>query len=687
MLIKKFNVPEPPNGLKSIKLERLGNLVVLIGKNGSGKTRVLNLIEDYLTNTLSEKEILNGSIEGAPTIINKLAEEIQAYNTYSALLVDSQEVGRQRQTRPNDKALNERQRQLRAELKALQPQLSQSNLGFDVVKTKIEELNTRLQNEIQKIRKNYVKRIKFSEIKELKDSISESTDENQSFESLIETVTENLEYNELGVISASSLNYLKKLPNQLVYDWMDCKGDTKKLEKRVSFSRFKSLSEIFNQIFGKQLQWEINTINSNITDQGLNALILGLWTINGREFNFEEFSDGEKTLFIYVLLFFLLSQNAGIRLKQSILIIDEPELHLHADAEIELLNSIRKIIGEDGQLWIATHSINILSHVNYDEVFVVKDNIILRPSKTIQREALTELFTIQHRVEKLSEFLTSITEWTYVNFMIECFTNPDVIETAHNTDPQIAAFKEILKMNSGSKKSLLLDFGAGKGRLSEQALDEQSLTERFEYCALEPNTSFHEKLSQKGIAKIYSKYSELQNNYFDFIVLCNVLHEITIDEWIPTINKIIDSLTENGFLIILEAKILTKGEFIRKAGFLLLDEAEISKLFSLGTSLESIKLQTKTENITCVVIEKQKLKPLTQNQLIETLDTLENNAYDKVKDLKAKHPSDIEINNKYGRQLAFLSQLYINARLAKEMLRQPKAKFNATKVDEMTISN
>jgi len=668
MQIKRLNIPEPPKGLKPINLDRLGNLVVLIGKNGSGKTRILNLIEDYLTNKLSEKELLTGDIVGVPSIIMKLSEEIQAYSDYYEHLLISQEIGKQRQSRPNDKLLADRQRQIRDKTKLLKSILSQPNLTIEGVQTKIEEVKTHLQTEIKKVKENYIKRIKFSEIKELKDTISENTEDTQSFESVIETVTENLEYNELGIISGSSLNYLKKLPNQLVYDWMDCKGDAKKLEKRVSFSRFKSLSEIFNQIFGKQLQWEINTINSDITDEGLKATIVGLWTINGHKFNFEEFSDGEKALFLYVLLFFLLSQNAGTRLKQSILLIDEPELHLHADAEIELLNSIRNIIGEEGQLWIATHSINILSHVNYDEVFVVKDNTILHPSKTIQREALAELFTIQHRVEKLSEFLTSISEWSYVNFMIECFTNPDVIEVAHTTDPQIAAFKEILKTKSNSKKTLLLDIGAGKGRLFDQTLDNNLLSESFEYCALEPNESFHEKLKQKGLSRIYSKYSELENNNYDFIVLCNVLHEIPIDEWVLTINKIIDSLNEKGFLIILEAKTLTKGEFIKKSGFLLLDEKEITKLFGLQKPLTSINSKVKNDNITCVVIGKDVLKPITVTQIIDTLDYLEINSYDKIKDIKSKLPADIDTNNRHGRQLAFLSQLYINARLAKELI-------------------
>lgn len=670
MQIKTISISEPDFGIKPFNLERLGNLIVLIGKNGSGKSRFLNVIEDYLTEKVSADDMVNGKLSGVPSVIKKLHSEIEQYNQLHDLQIKSQAIAKERQSKPNDHSLGVLQRDIRNEIKTLKTNVGNPGITIENVSLILDDLNKKLQNEVANLRKNYVKRIKFSEIKELKDSISENIEDNQSFETLIETVTENLEYNELGIISSSSLKYLKKLPNQLVLDWLECKGDPKKLEKRISNLRFNALSDIFFQIFNKKLQWEISTPKKDITDKGLEALITGHWTINDREFNFEEFSDGEKTLFIYVLLFFLISQNSNLRLKQSILIIDEPELHLHADAEIELLNAIRNIIGEQGQLWIATHSINILAHVNFDEVFVIKENEIHRPSRTIQREALSELLAIQHRVDKLSEFLSCISEWSYVNFIVECFTNPDVIETPHSNDPQIIAFKEVLKSNLDLKQTILLDYGSGKGRLLDQTFNDREVWGKFKYCALEPNELFHEILKEKGVSQVFSNYMELESNSFDFIVMCNVLHEIPVNEWASNINKIIDSLNSSGFFVFLEAKTLSKGEYIRDTGFLLLNEDEIAKLLNIDGSITSIKIKNKGNNIVCVAIEKQYLKPISNIQVLDALELLETNTMNKIRKLKSKPPADIDSNNIFGRELAFLSQLYIHAIMGQEAVRK-----------------
>jgi ATPase subunit of ABC transporter with duplicated ATPase domains len=49
MRIKKIDIPKTPDdndGLESIKMDKLGSVVLIAGKNGSGKTRILNKIFD-----------------------------------------------------------------------------------------------------------------------------------------------------------------------------------------------------------------------------------------------------------------------------------------------------------------------------------------------------------------------------------------------------------------------------------------------------------------------------------------------------------------------------------------------------------------------------------------------------------------------------------------------------------------
>lgn len=684
MRIKKINFGESITsqvGLKEINLDRLGSVVALIGKNGSGKTRILDFIEKNFTVQLNDFLVSNYIYP--PQKIQEAVNNLLPHKDYIQKRNELSKLSLLRQKDPANVELANERRTLRNELIIIEQafisnsQKTVNRQGIPVVRTgavvqqttqlglqeTIKKISDSVNQQILKLQTDYIKRVDYSQIRQLQEAISGKDNEADSFENLIESVTENVDYNEFGSLYKSSLRFLKKLPHQLAYDWIDCLGDMKKFEKRVAYTRYLALKSIFDNIFGKTLEWETKNVNKSVTEDGVQSTLAGMWKINGRLFNYSEFSDGEKSLFAYVLLFFLMSQNKNIRLKESIIIIDEPELHLHPDAEIDLINGIREIIEDKGQLWIATHSINILSNLNIDEVFMVKEGQIKHPSNTIQREALSELLKIEERVNKLSEFLTSISDWTYVQFMIECFTNPEVIESSKSNDPQIKSLKELVNLSSGEKKKLLLDFGAGKGRLFEQVSQDSKFIELVDYSALEPNSELHSTLEMKGISKIYSSYSELKNETFDFIVLCNVLHEISIDEWIPTLNKIISSLKPDGNLIIIEAKSLPKGEQIGRIGYLLLDVEEIQLLFDLNKTPISFAHQGEYQNITSIMIPKQNLTVVSKDNLLKTLDRLQANSISEIEKLREIGENDSK-SNRFGRQTAFLSQQHINAKLA-----------------------
>jgi len=656
-------------GLKEINVERLGNVVALIGKNGSGKTRILNFIENHFSEITTLNDFLKGNITEPPPALSKILSELHPYKNLIIKQNELEELYILQTKNPGDISLLKKYRSLRSEVKhlnrTLAAELNQRNPQderpftsdylFDPLKKEAKSLIARLKSE-------YLKRVDYAQIRQLQESISERDDSMSSFEQLVEAVTDHLEYDEFGSIYKSGLGFLKKLPHQLSFDWIECLGDKEKFQKRVSYKRFKALKDVFDKIFGKTLEWETKMMSKNITSEGVQSSFSGVWKIDNREFNYSEFSPGEKTLFAYVLIFFLMSQNSNIRLKDSIILIDEPELHLHADSEIDLLNGIRSIIGEKGQLWIATHSINILSHLSLDEVFMVKEGEIKHPSKTIQREALSELMRIEERVDKLSEFLTSISDWTFVHFMTECFLNPQVIEIAHKNDSQIKSLVEILDIPNATRKIRLLDFGAGKGRFYEQASSDQNFNEMVKYSALEPDEDFRSILTSKGIENLYSNYGDLDQEKFDFIVLCNVLHEIEIDLWVPILNKLISCLGDQGNLIIIEAKKLSKGEKIGAIGYLLLDEFEIQKLFALANRPATLIHKTEFKNISCVLLPAKDLKPVSESDIMNAMRTLEINTLAKIE--KIRNNADMSNHSISGRESAFLSQLHINSRLA-----------------------
>jgi predicted ATPase len=668
----------------------LSSVVALVGKNGSGKSRALNFIESNIKSIITAENIIKSNVTNLPTNINQLLKKIEPFKELALKSIELQTLNTLKKEYPTEAkykleyqklsiAVSELDNALKSNVSVNpSPQTRQQFIANQrnsqatqslTPSQKSNQLIVELESLISDFHKSYVKRINYSQIRELQEAASDKDDEINSFEQLVESVTDESVYNELGSIYKSSLRFLKKLPHQLVSDWIDCLGDVNKFNSRKSYERFTALKEIFENIFGKTLKWEIKNVNRNVTDNGVQSLQAGIWKINGREFNYSEFSDGEKTLFGYVLMFFLMSQNKSIRLKDSIIIIDEPELHLHPDAEIDLINGIRGIIEDNGQLFIATHSLNILSHLNYEEVFMVKDGNINHPSNKIQREALSELMKIEERVLKLSDFLNSISEWSYVQFMTECFTNPEAIEVARENDPQIKSLKDIINSSQNDKQSLLLDFGAGKGRLYEQARQDARFREMVEYSALEPNIELHKDLKNIGIKSIFNSYGELKEKTFDFVVLCNVLHEIDISEWIPSFNKIIEALKDDGSLIIIEAKTLKKGEEIGVTGFLLLDESELRVLFDLDCNPDQLLNKNCNENISCILIQKSKLKPLTLNHLENAMKELENNTLNKIVSLRTSGENGF-LSNKKGRESAFLSQLHINARLAQKQLKE-----------------
>lgn len=73
-------------------------------------------------------------------------------------------------------------------------------------------------------------------------------------------------------------------------------------------------------------------------------------------FSFDSLSAGEKEVVDILLDLFLRRE----KYKNSIFLLDEPELHINTSIQKKLMIEIEKLIGDEGQIWIATHSIGFL---------------------------------------------------------------------------------------------------------------------------------------------------------------------------------------------------------------------------------------------------------------------------------------------------------------------------------------
>ena len=77
---------------------------------------------------------------------------------------------------------------------------------------------------------------------------------------------------------------------------------------------------------------------------------------SGVEFEFNVLSSGEKEVVDILLDLYLRKEEYN----DTIFLIDEPELHINTAIQRKLLIEINKLIGENCQLWVATHSIGFL---------------------------------------------------------------------------------------------------------------------------------------------------------------------------------------------------------------------------------------------------------------------------------------------------------------------------------------
>jgi len=141
-------------------------------------------------------------------------------------------------------------------------------------------------------------------------------------------------------------------------------GDLQTLQRKVRKEQVKvgpedlsdslePIKSIFNNLLAPKKLKEVDISSSPIT--------FVVETPQG-EVDIDDLSSGEKEiLFGYTELLKLHPQN-------SIILYDEPDLHLNQEVERKIIPILRSI-GANNQFWIATHSFGIMDSVEYRELF------------------------------------------------------------------------------------------------------------------------------------------------------------------------------------------------------------------------------------------------------------------------------------------------------------------------------
>jgi len=325
-------------------------------------------------------------------------------------------------------------------------------------------------------------------------------------------------------------------------------------------------------------------------------------------------SDGDATLFdkplgqtnlsngqIVLLQFSVALYAQASSLIDVVLLLDEPENHLHPAALNYVLDRLQKVVTR-GQIWIATHSINVLAHFDNPTIYYMEDGA-LSYAGDIPEKVLAGLLGNEEEREKLANFLSLPFEMSSTRFAYESLLVPEVVMTS-GKDPQLQQIQGALRqVREVQGKVRVLDFGAGRGRLIatikdvEPSIANESSATWLDYVAYDPYP-INAAECQANIERVYGPVSDryfsdlglLRTRYhdgsFDMVLLTNIFHEIPPQQWTKVLRDIMQLLKPEGFLLIVEDQRLPHGERAHEYGFLLFDTLEFRRLFAIAAQDE-----------------------------------------------------------------------------------------------------
>ena len=410
------------------------------------------------------------------------------------------------------------------------------------------------------------------------------------------------------------------------------------------------------------------------TDLGRN--FFGDTQIFNKSFNEANLSEGQRVL---LQLCVGLNENE-ISLQDAILIMDEPENHLHPRILINVLEKILEI-NTNGQIWIATHSIPLIAHFDPAYLWLMDDNTVQYAGRNPEK-VINNLVGDDEK-EKLTNFLNLPAAFASTKFASECLIPPQIINTGIN-DPQTNQIRTILQKLSNSEKLTVLDYGAGKGRLIKLILqfrdinpdESKAYLDYFAYDlpTVDPEIKeecikainlFHNEDKRLIKQRYFNDKQQMffdNTEFFDVIVMANVFHEIDPTQWMKLFSKedLIIKLKSNGYLLIVEDQQMPVGEKAYKNGFMVFGEAQFRLLFNIkagdGYSVYDSK---KDGRLLAHLIPKTNLKTLSTDSICEAIKSLKSASLDKIHELRNSGETDF----KTGMKLSFWLHQYANSSL------------------------
>jgi len=630
MLITEINIPEDISShveLDTISMKKIGKTVLLAGKNGSGKTRILNLVRqeaNNLSRNVQDKEQANLQVKSLKEQIANLPQSkihqeqqikqlTQNINNWEEQIESQPQQELQHkenieQYEKNIVTLSSRQGDKTVELK-----IEQEKKAITKQQQQIENLprqKQQLENNIESYSQNIVN---------LEKAINGLPEQKIKLQNEIETQNKLIDTALPIVCEGNKLTVVDFVPNKIELEgwsnfskqeWENRATTAKTLGiktiHQATIPLIHQVSERFFNATHQHLQSTAIEINNATKDyERLKNIIksfLGAdisWnldahsTIFGKPIAQANLSAGQRILLQLSVAIF----SQGGSLTDHVIFMDEPENHLHPSAVIDLIDTLRTH-SPNGQIWIATHSIPLLSHFEASALWFVEKGTI-KPSGKKPEVVLRSLLGDEENVQKLKDFISLPDELARTRFAFECLCPPLVVETNSN-DPQSIQLNQQLQLIWDDKESLkLLDFGAGKGRMIANLVDYDNVTSTTldyhaydlfdddkDYCLSNISLSYDdpENRYHNSIELLRTK---LDDNYFDVIVLSNVLHEIPHPEWCNIFKDMSKLLKEGGYLLLIEDCLIPTGELPHRNGFVVFNTLHLKKLFEIPATEEN----------------------------------------------------------------------------------------------------
>lgn len=603
MKIIEVNIPQSKvehTGLAPISMKKLGKIVVLAGKNGAGKTRLIQTVKNAFS-AMPEKRNESRFIE---TVTKRSASEEEKKNQLAILTYLKLD---------GDKTNN------------------WILLDFVPKKTVLMPSNTASKKDIERAHKN-----------------AQIVDPRKMDEDMPEL---------------RPLHYMTRLQN-MYHDATHQHSVVSDEKKKYLENEYERLQYLLRNVLNTELSRSEDG-DIQLFDRKEDALGL---------------SEGQE-----VLLHFCIQLHAkGNNLSDCILFLDEPENHLHPSVLLEVIDKISEVV-PDGQLWIATHSVNLISHLQDASLFYIENGKI-EPVRNCSTKLLEGLLGDEPKREMLADFIALPQRFAEVKFSYECLLDASVVMTDVD-DPQTQQVREILA--EGGKPIKVVDFGAGKGRLIQniaayELQENREFKNGFDYRAFDPLNTYADMCKENialaygdSVNRYFNSVSDLEEaleeNSVDFVILLNVFHEIDPATWLEMFQKdgvVTRLLKPNGVLLIVEHQMLNIGEKAHSKGFIMFDEGEFQTFFSVTDEEKaqgrySVITSKGRPELKAHSIQRDLLERVSCQTQMDAIRKLNKRALQEIRNMK-KESNEEGQQLKNGRRLAFWSQQFANSALALE---------------------